>query len=264
MNPSTPRISPASRGAILFILNGLVDSVTKQYGGAKPTYDVFAKKGKKEKPFLYALFPDIVRPSEIERSTSGKMGNAVRDVAKQVALGAGHRAEIEYVVHGAATGEVIDYINKLVRPKRGKEKPEDPADITKEMETIRVLNAGSKAEHDVTIDLFVESQGEEYYFDLKTPQPNADQPREMKSKLMRARALRLPKDVHGHAVFYYNPKGLEGKHVVAPAYLDHAGGEVLVGKDFWDMLAGPGTYEELIELIQAVGLARQHELRALI
>src|SRR5947209_1458380 len=99
----------------------------------------------------------------------------------------------------------------------------------------------------VKIDVFVESDGQEYYFDLKTPSPNADQPHVLKAHLMTVRALRLPRDVDARAVFYYNPRGLVAPYNQGQVYLDYLHHEVLVGKAYWDFLGGPGTYEEVIQ-----------------
>jgi hypothetical protein len=259
------RIAKKGRAEILAIINGLVDSVVNQYGTKGPVVDnLFAPTGKKQKPFLLAMFPELIRASEVERSVSTKMGGVMQRTAGAIARSVGYKAECEYDVTGRVAPEVLTYIRKLVRPGKGKEKSSDAADLEAEIATIKSLNNGPTIEHSVTIDLFVEADGEEFYFDLKTPSPNSDQPRDMKDRLMRARALRLPKDVTAQAVFYYNPQGLNGPYSNGRLYLDYARGEVLVGRQFWDKLAGPGTYEELVRLFEVVGQQRRTELLALL
>jgi hypothetical protein len=180
--------------------------------------------------------------------------------AASIVRGHGHNGRAQWTVSGTVAPDVLEYIRKLARPGRASETPKDPPAIEEELRTLRALNKGHKVSHSVTLDVFVEAEGREYYFDLKTPAPNSDQPRDMKDRLMRVRALRLPEVVDARGVFYYNPQGTEGLYTSGQAYLDYKGGEVLVGRQFWDFLAGDGTYEELIGLFAEVGTNRSDDL----
>ena len=53
----------------------------------------------------------------------------------------------------------------------------------------------------------------------------------------------------------YNPYGIEKstyRHSFAVNYMDLAN-EVLIGKEFWDIVGGKGTYEEVLSIYQEVG-----------
>ena len=262
-NPlGTPGLPASTTSDLREILNNLVDWIVKRVPPASDApYDLFSAAGTREKPFMYGLFPMIVRGSEIERSLSTKLGDVMRDAAVAIARGGGFEAYPEHRVSGRLGHQVLPYIRELVRKSRpGSERP----NLREELATIRGLNRNQDTDQAVTIDLFVATGDDEYYFDLKTPQPNSDQPRDMKDRLMQARALRMPKTVSAYAVFYYNPKGLAGAYTIGQKYLDYAGGEVLVGKAFWDFIGGDGAYAALVRLFAQVGSERRAELDALV
>jgi hypothetical protein len=260
-NLMTPRIPTESRDQIRTIVNVLVDWLIQGHGqpGTRPL-DPFAVSGTRQQPFLYALFPGLARVSTIERSMSTRMGTVMEDIAQVVAEGAGSVAATKVDVTGQVAPAVLQYIDTLTRSRRASERPRSAPDVNAEVQTMRGLNSGSMVPHTVEMDLAVVSEGDVYYFDLKTPSPNADQPREMKNRLMRARALSFPLDVSAFAVFYYNPRGLDGRFTHGRAYFDYPQGEVLIGRQFWDLLAGTGTYREVVEVFQEVGQQRGREL----
>lgn len=263
-SPSLPRISTSANAEIEHRLHGLIDWLVSRYSGGSKSLDILAPLGKKQKPFMYGLFPAVVRASEIERSISTKLGEVMQECAKSIAIGAGFESETEYTVAGTISQSALDHIRQLVRRGRASESGAAP-DVAGEMQTINgLLATGGLFPHSVKMDLFVADRGDEYYFDLKTPSPNSDQPRDMKDRLMQARTLRRGHNVQAYAVFYYNPKGTLGSYTQGQSYLDYAKGEVLVGRDFWDFLAGSGTYEELLDIFSSVGAARLSDLQGIL
>jgi hypothetical protein len=190
------------------------------------------------------------------------MGNLMQLISVSIARQNGDTAEAQYVVSGQIAPGVKDQINHLRRANRAGQN--DPANLPAEIRTLKALNTGPMAPESVEIDVFVRSGDREYYFDLKTPSPNSEQPRDMKFRLMMARALRFPRDVDAFAVFYYNPRGTAGGYTQGQVYLDYRNNEVLVGKNYWDFLGGTGTYEELIAIFQEVERARHNDLEQLL
>jgi hypothetical protein len=259
-----PRLNPATKRAIEALLNELVDWLLDRYSSAATQLDVLATVGKKQKPFVVGLFPAVVKASQIERSLSTKLGDTMQECAKLVAVGAGFHAETEYVVKGTVSQPALDYIRQLVRRGRASSSGPGP-DIRAEMTTLQgLLTTGGLFSHEVKMDLFVRDGTDEYFFDLKTPAPNSDQPRDMKDRLMQARVLRRGASVGAYAVFYYNPNGTAGPYTQGAAYLDYKGGEVLVGRTFWDLLGGSGTYEEVVKVFSDVGAKRAADLQPLL
>ena len=129
------------------------------------------------RPYLFALFPTVALASTIERSFSSSLGTAIQDCAEIIAKSAGLEARTEETKSGWVSSGVRDYINSLTVENRKAPEP----DISRELSTIESLNLhDDKIELGVRLDLFIESDGTRYYFDLKTPTPNSGQPPLMK------------------------------------------------------------------------------------
>ena len=109
---------------------------------------------------------------------------------------------------------------------------------------------------------FININGIEHYFDMKTPQPTPEQCRSIKGRLLEVKALNLPLEVVALAVFPFNPDPKKS-HRVGIKYLDYDGGEVLVGRRFWDLIGGRGTYTQLIEIFRTVYRSRGKTLEGL-
>ena len=94
---------------------------------------------------------------------------------------------------------------------------------------------------------------------MKTPQPNSEQARSIKAKLLEIKTLRLPDIVQTIAVFPYNPEPKK-QHRAGSKYLDYDGKEVLVGREFWDLLGGKDTYTQLVSIFVKVFRTRRRAL----
>lgn len=60
----------------------------------------------------------------------------------------------------------------------------------------------------------------------------------------------------------YNPWGIEKEdydHSFALGYMDIEK-QVLIGKEFWDMVGGAGTYEDVLSIYQKVGTEKGPDL----
>ena len=215
------------------------------------------------RPYLITLFPTVARASTIERSFSSSMGTALQDCAAIIANGAGLESRTEEEKSGLVSSGVRDYINTLAIENRR----EPAADIERELTTIRTLNLHpDKIRIDVRLDFYIRSGGIQYYFDMKTPSPNSAQPPLMKRKLLEVQSICMSEGVtsRGFAVFHYNPKGTETAFSEGRHYFDYDNNEVLVGDQFWDFIAGPGTFTSFMDIWTEVGLERRADLNALL
>ena len=107
-------------------------------------------------------------------------------------------------------------------------------------------------------DLYLKDQaGHEYFFEIKSPKPNKGQCLEIPERLLRIHAIKQKNRPYVNAYFAmaYNPYGTrleDYRHSFSLKYLDMQN-EVLLGADFWTLVGGEGTYEELLEIYQEVG-----------
>lgn len=93
------------------------------------------------------------------------------------------------------------------------------------------------------------------FVEIKTPKPNLDICESSKKKMLYFLAQTHQQDIGGaKSVFalYYNPYFPQpyGWHFTEMV-MDMAA-EVLIGEDFWNTIGGPGTYDELLQILAEV------------
>jgi hypothetical protein len=207
------------------------------------------------KPFHEAIIPpEILRISAFERSFSTKLGTTFEECARLVALQTYAVAERGYKASGKMPAAAAAKIEEIVsRISEGKT-PDFPTLID---EVLRISD-GERVERPVIADLYLkDKRGHEYFFEIKSPKPNKGQCLEVTERLLRIHATTQKNKPYVNAYFAmaYNPFGrrLEDyRHSFALRYLDmHY--QVLLGADFWTLVGGEGTYEELLEIYREVG-----------
>jgi len=115
------------------------------------------------------------------------------------------------------------------------------------------------------VDLFVEKvDGIEYYFEIKTAKPNINEFTGIKKQMLDWIAMRGSQ----------NPK-IQLKTIVAIPYnpyepkpyerwtlqgLFDLKSEVLVGAEFWNLLGGKNTYDDLLKVFEEAGLELNDEI----
>ena len=209
------------------------------------------------KPFHESLLPDgILRVSEFERSFSTKLGTTFEECARLVAKSVHKNAERGYRVRGVVTAKAIKRIEDITnRIGSGGMKSKYP-DLVKEVVDLSKTVAG--VERVSIADLYIETKsGEEWFFEIKSPKPNKGQCLEATGRLLQIQAITHAKYPKAKAFYAtaYNPYGIEKstyRHSFAVNYMDLAN-EVLIGKEFWDIVGGKGTYEEVLSIYQEVG-----------
>lgn len=117
----------------------------------------------------------------------------------------------------------------------------------------------------VKVDLFVKSNdGSIHFFDLKTAKPNISNFKDFKRTLLEWVAIYLAKhpnaNVHSYIAIPYNPyepKPYERWTLKGMLDLDN---ELKVAEEFWDFLGGKGTYLELLDCFERVGIELRPEI----
>lgn len=137
----------------------------------------------------------------------------------------------------------------------------------KEIEAIRkVCQKGKmKKVKPTVVDVWVESKSKELFlFDIKTAKPNAGGFKEFKRTLLEWVAVVLAENPKAKintliAIPYnpYEPKPYSRWTMRGMLDLDN---ELKVGDEFWDFLGGKGTYPELLDCFERVGVELRPEI----
>lgn len=208
------------------------------------------------KPFHERLLPSMFegRPPLSERSFSTRSGNWFQEMARIIASQYHPVVVKNYTLSGRIRSAAVAHIAAIIEDmERGKpkRKPDRKKDIS---EVLGVQDDGGEDKSTIS-DLHITTiDDKEYYFELKTPKPNKDQSKAMKSQILLISALRKGANAHAHASTAYNPYGDEQPYIwnYANQFLE-TGTDNLIGRDFWTTIGEKSTYDELLELSKTVG-----------
>ena len=209
------------------------------------------------KPFHESLLPDgLLRIAEFERSFSTGLGKTFEECARLIALDHHKDAKREFRVEGKISAQAIGRIEEIASDVGSGGMKSGYLDYVQEI--VDIAGKGKSVERSHRADLYIEkADGTELYFEIKSPKPNKGQCEEIANRLLQIHGItheKYPK-VQAYIAFAYNPWGLDRstyKHGPALSYLDLED-EVLIGKEFWDLVGGEGTYEEVLGIYQEVG-----------
>jgi type II restriction enzyme len=144
---------------------------------------------------------------------------------------------------------------------------ETTPDKGKEVEMIRkVCKKGTMIKVKPTrIDLMVESKDGEYFlFDIKTAKPNAGGFKEFKRTLLEWVAVILANKpdakVNTLIAIPYNPYEPEQYNRWTMRGMLDLENELRVAGEFWDFLGGKGTYTDLLDCFERVGIELREEI----
>jgi len=156
--------------------------------------------------------------------------------------------------------EVQHIMNELTTGKKNPNKIEEIERIRKVATSGRVNKLKT-----VKVDLFVkDNDGAIHLFDLKTVKPNISNFKDFKRTLLEWVAIYLLKhpdaNIHSYIAIPYNPyepKPYERWTLKGMLDLDN---ELKVAEEFWDFLGGEGSYLELLDCFERVGIELRPEI----
>jgi hypothetical protein len=136
-----------------------------------------------------------------------------------------------------------------------------------EIKAIRkVCQDGIKRNVKLTLaDIYLEDyNGNIYLFDLKTAKPNAGGFKEFKRTLLEWVAAILAVNsnakIHTMIAIPYNPYEPEPYNRWTMRGMLDLNNELKVGNEFWDFLGGDGTYKDLLDCFERVGIELRDEI----
>ena len=213
-------------------------------------------------PFHRLLFSEeAILGARVERSVVTSMGTRLYpSIARTIAEGRFERVftehTIEGVVNDAACNMIEQIVTELRTPRRRRETPREPFHFD-EVSDILNSRGGGRTNRAVTADLYIEDfQGGPLFIELKSPLPNLDIAAESKRKILYYLLIMDRKGVAGAQAYLgltYNPyiRREDYAHSFTKQIMDMER-QVLMGSELWDMIGGPDTYTELLEIIEDV------------
>jgi len=254
-------IEGRTRAAIKGYLEGFIQGLVEQHhpetrrGIMKEAQATYTSSEGILKPFHEAIVPpEVLRISAFERSFSTKLGTTFEECARLIALQTHVEAERGYVASGQMPAAAATKIEEVVSRINKGQTPDFPVLIAEVLQ----VNDDEWVARPVIADLYLKDKaGHRYFFEIKSPKPNKGQCLEIAERLLRIHAITQKNrpDVNAYFAMAYNPFGTrreDYRHSFGLKYLDMQN-EVLLGTDFWTLVGGEGTYEELLEIYREVG-----------
>jgi hypothetical protein len=218
---------------------------------------------KKERPFHAALLPEIVcRLSSFERSFSTSLGQKIFEtIAYEIANSKYYGTKRQKELRGKIS---LDENETIMRIIDGLEDRRRKPNWDMELSEIANANILRKDEEGitkrVTSDIYIEDfrNKKALFCEIKSPKPNKDQSEKSLEKMLTIHTIYKYCDTVPLTYFAlpFNPfiKRSRYAHSFPMIYFDiRAGKNVVIGREFWDMIGGNGTWEQLITVFQEEG-----------
>jgi hypothetical protein len=233
------------------IKQDLIDRIKKKI----ENYDFSKKSGN---PFIDIPFGKFSNIKSFIHGTATMLGSYYEILARKIAEGNNNFIEVKKFVF---TGKISNSESAVIR-NLVKDLEEKKIDSDYDEEIKLIYNAETKniREIRITIDLFLKDKsGKEYFIEMKGPDPNKKEVRAAKEDLlnivaMKKRDIKI-EDFDKNAiiifgVYYNNESGTYNNWKVSPMFEQGTG--LLVQEEFWDLLGGEGTYEDLLSVLEEV------------
>lgn len=246
------------KGYLEGFIQGMIDEKTENGFDPKKSRPLRKESKKGDlKPFHESLLPDgLLKITEFERSFSTKLGTTFEECARLIALDKHKHAERGHRVTGQISLRAIKRIEEITsKIGTGGMKSSYPKFVE---EIVKIAGDGQSVERTSIADLYIVKKDDtELFIEIKSPKPNKGQCLEATGRLLQIHGITHKQypEIKAYYASAYNPYGVDKetyKHSFVINYMDLED-EVLLGKEFWDLVGGPGTYEAILEIYQKVG-----------
>lgn len=244
-------LSRSTRDEIAAVISGVVERTLHTRVVSEP-WDL--EEERRRRPFAFALAPEEVwKGAKFERSFVTSFGRAWEHMAQIVAQDkhdhAKRDSQVIGMLHQGQLTAIQTILNQLERRTR-------QPDWDAEFEEVMSARTGRLVETAVIADLEVWDEGRSHqFFEIKAPKPNSDQTKVSKEKMMKLAAMNSDRTCAFFALPYNPyPSRAEYAHSYPKRWFDMNADEVvLMGRDFWDRVGTPGTWDELMALVEDIG-----------
>jgi len=248
---------PPNKEQIRKIENTIKDSLQKKFQTYRPETSSM--------PFHYRLLGrDRMALFSFIHSLNTTFGTSIFEpVAETLASLNFEFARKQYVVGDSISEQAQSEIQRIMNDLTVGKNPNKGEEIER---IRRVCNKGSMNKlKTVKVDLFVQSpDGTTHLFDLKTAKPNISNFKDFKRTLLEWVAIFLAQKPNAKVKSYiaipynpYEPKPYERWTLKGMLDLEN---ELKVAEEFWDFLGNDGTYSELLNCFERVGIELRPEI----
>lgn len=216
-------------------------------------------------PFHRLFFTNAgIAAARAERSIVTSMGASLYPrLSVAVARERFHDIHTEHRIEGELNDSACNLLEQIVtelrspgRRKRDRRTPNH----RDELRSIIASRDGAARQVAVTADLYIgDFTDGPLFVELKTPLPNLDIAAESKRKILYFLAMMTRQNVAGAEAYLgltYNPYLTRAAYAHNPTKrVMDMDTEVLMGAELWDYIGGPGTYDELLTIIEEINPA---------
>ena len=213
---------------------------------------------KRENPFGTRLIndPDFWKACKIERSFVTTLGQSVyEDIALIISRDLYGEAEKGFTYESKIDKRINKKINLIIKELNEAKRVPKWDDEIEFIKRFRDPNKTELIDLKITMDLYISNfkSNEPFYAEIKSPKPNKDQCLQTKQKLLKVYFSEDWKGENIYFAFPYNPyltrENYDHPHIKSTFKIPDSP-KLLMGKEFWDLIGGEGTYSKILELAE--------------
>lgn len=211
-------------------------------------------------PFLAKLMQDVEKVAAYSfiHSLATTLGMSIYEqVAKIIALSNYDIAKTNYDVEGIISNEENLVITRIMQEIKNGTRT---ANKNEEINEILACRSQDGRNVKIRADLYLKKGDDQYFIEIKTAKPNIDVFSKSKQKLLEWVALRK-RPVKTILAIPYNPYHPEPyRRFTIQGVLDEEQ-ELFVADKFWELLGGEGTYQEVLNIFNDIGVEFNEQIR---
>ena len=239
------------RGLKLELKDEMINRIKKKLS----EHDYDKKSGN---PFIDVIFGKFSRQKTLTHGMATMFGSFYEKMAVKIAEdNPDFTVAKKHKISGKISPSERSVITKMTKDL---EEKISTANYRVEVSTIYAADSTNREETSITIDLYlVDTNGKEYFIEMKGPDPNKKEVRAAKEEMMNIIAIKKPEVDKADfsdkvsvifGVTYNNNPGVYDNWKVSRMY--EQGMDLLVQEEFWELLGGPGTWGDILEIIAEV------------
>lgn len=213
-------------------------------------------------PFLSRLIQDDEKIAAYSfiHSIATTLGMSIyEDVYVIIASANSKESFRNYGVGGVISKQQKSVIAKIITELRNDERKANIKNETSEV--LQAASSSGKFQKAGNIaDFYMNRNGTEYFFEIKTVKPNIDVFEKSKTKLLEWVARRR-KPVKVFLAFPYNPYHPEPYSRFTETGMMNHPNDFLVGEEYWNFIGGKNTFPQLLQTFDEVGKEFKEKLK---